>query len=123
MQGGFDVGFPIGMTIGMRIGAVLGVLEGVVAALKRGNGEMGVLRETEGLLERAREELGRNTLLDGVQEEVLMRDGGVEEGLQGVLRKWEGLVRSLEGGRAGSDEVRADSVNGASGGLGEGLTT
>jgi hypothetical protein len=101
MQRGFDDGYPIGVQVAMRAGRILGILEGLLSGMRKSAGpgdegdrarRQGKATEVERLLKKAREELGRSKLLDGLEEDVLMRNGGVLEGLEGVLGKWEAIL-------------------------------
>ncbi|KAL9098000.1 MAG: hypothetical protein Q9187_009755, partial [Circinaria calcarea] len=103
LQGGFDEGYSLGAVMGLKVGRVLGVLEGITSALrgrrqervqgmKEGNtviedreGSDG-LKETEGLLKQAREELDLTKVFgrewwgeDGIWAyEILPPEGGGE---------------------------------------------
>lgn len=102
MQGGFDTGYPIGVLIGLRAGRVLGVLEGLVAAGASKEGvDEGLKGELGRLMERARRELERGALLEGLDEEVVMRAERVPERVEAALGRWEGLALGREGLGAG----------------------
>jgi hypothetical protein len=98
MQAGFDDGYPIGVAIALRAGRVLGVLEGVLAA-KGIRDQAETRRGAETLLKRAKEELGRERLMEGVEEAEVARAKDLGDlgsaSVEDALRRLEGVVDGL----------------------------
>lgn len=92
IQTGFDQGYPIGVDISLGVGRVLGFLEGLVAGLKRSAADEELQRRVQRLLTDARRELGREALMQDMEETEVMRDGGVKARVEGVVSKWERAV-------------------------------
>ena len=94
IQSGFDSGYPIGVEIALRAGKVIGVLEGMAAALAKGEGDSG-REKVMAMLDRARREMDVKDLLRGVEDEVVAREGGVLEVVEGMLGRWENEVEEV----------------------------
>lgn len=119
-QRGFDEGYPLGVEMGVRVGRVLGVLEGIVAGLSgrsqgadgkedEGEGNEDLRRQVEEMLGRARRELGREGLMEGVGEGEVLEARGVE-GLRKVdeaVGRWERRVFGRVGVAMAGMEDRA----------------
>lgn len=94
IQSGFDSGYPIGVEIALRAGKVIGVLEGMVATLAKVESGEGK-NQVKAMLEKVKREMDVKELLRGVEDEVVARDGGVLEVVEGVLGRWEKEIDML----------------------------
>jgi hypothetical protein len=109
MQAGFDDGYPLGVAMSLRAGKVLGVLEGVLAA-KGVRDKAELKRGVEVLLKRAKDELGRDHLMEGVEEAEVARAKGIGDlgsgRIEDMLRRWESVIEELLRMQSGEVQVQ-----------------